>query len=373
VAKRRRTPGAGTVVKRKNKDGSVTWRGAFWGTDGKRHWVSDKSKAECERKLREAKADADRGVLPSPARLTVEDWLEDWLEGIRGEISRNTYLAYKRDVRHHIVPALGKRRLRELSASDIRKLYRRMADKGLKNRSIEYAHRTLRKSLRAALAERKIQFDPSEGIKPLRTVEGMREESKALSPEQVKALLEAARGDRLEAFYILAVDTGLGRGELLGLRWDDVDFDAPNVKIRRSLDIDGTLKEPKNTASRRTIKLKPRPLEALKKHKKRQSEERLKAGAKWQEQGLIFPTNKGTPMSASNLYRRSFQPLLKKAGLAEEGFTIHSLRHTFATRLAEKNVNPGTAQKLLGHSDPRMVLRYTHATSDMQDEAIDAL
>jgi hypothetical protein len=168
MAKRRRTPGSVTLVKRVNKDGSVTWRGAFWGTDGKRHWVSDKNKTEADRKLREAKADADRRMLPSPARLTVEGWLTEWLEGIRGEVSRATYEGYKRDVNYHIIPELGRRKLRELSATDIRRLYRKMRDKGLKNRSLEYCHRTLRQALKAALAERKITFDPSEGVKPLK-------------------------------------------------------------------------------------------------------------------------------------------------------------------------------------------------------------
>jgi integrase len=132
MAKRRRTPGAGTVVKRKNKDGSVTWRGAFWGTDGKRHWVSAKTKTQCEENLRTAITDASRGMMPPPANLTVEGWLTQWLEGIRGEVSRATYDAYKRDVNHHIIPALGRRKLKELSATDIRRLYRKMAEKGLK-------------------------------------------------------------------------------------------------------------------------------------------------------------------------------------------------------------------------------------------------
>jgi len=312
--------------------------------------------------------------LTAPANLTVEGWLTRWLEGIRGEVSRATYDGYKRDVRHHIIPELGRRRLKDLSASDIRRLYRKMRDKGLKNRSLEYCHRTLRKALKAALAERKIQFDPSLGIKPLKTVEGRRDESKALSPTQVKALLDTARGDRLEAFYVLALHTGMRRGELLGLQWSDIDLDATTVRVRRSLDVDGTLKEPKNQASRCTLRLNPQAVGALRAHRKRQSEERLKAGAKWQANDLVFPNTQGRPMSAGNLYRRNFQPLLQRAGLADQGFTIHSLRHTFATTLAAKNVNPGTAQRLLGHSDVRMTLAiYTHATSDMQDEAIEAI
>jgi integrase len=249
-----------------------------------------------------------------------------------------------------------------------------MRDKGLKNRSLEYCHRTLRKALKAALAERKINFDPSEGVKPLKTVEGRREESKALSPIQVRALLDAAQGDRMEAFYMVALHTGMRRGELLGLKWEDVDLDAPNVKVRRSLDVDGTLKEPKNQASRRTVPLTPQAVEALKAHRVRQNEERLKAGAKWQDNGLVFPNTVGKPENPGNVYSRNFQPLLKRAGLADQSFTLHSLRHTFATTLAARGVNPGTAQKLLGHSDVRMTLAiYTHATDGMRDEAIGAI
>jgi integrase len=374
MAKRRRTPGAGTVVKRKNKDGSVTWRGAFWGTDGKRHWVSAKSKTACEERLREAITDASRGMMPPPATLTVEKHLREWLEGIRGEVSRATYDGYARDVRYHIIPELGRRKLKELSANDIRRLYRKMRDKDLKNRSLEYCHRTLRKALKAALAERKIQFDPSEGIKPLKTPGGRREESKALSPAQVRALLDAASGDRLEAFYVVAIHTGMRRGELLGLKWGDVDLEAGTVSVKRSVDVDGRLKEPKNQASRRTLPLTPQAVDALKAHRVRQNEERLKAGTKWQDNDLLFPNTVGRPENPSNVYLRNFQPLLKRAGLANQGFTLHSLRHTFATTLAAKGVNPGTAQKLLGHSDVRMTLAiYTHATDDMRNEAIGAL
>jgi integrase len=249
-----------------------------------------------------------------------------------------------------------------------------MRDKGLKNRSLEYCHRTFRKALKAALAERKITFDPSEGVKPLRTVEGRREESKALSPTQVRTLLEAAQGDRMEAFYTLALHTGMRRGELLGLRWSDLDLEVGTVSVKRSLDVDGTFKEPKNQTSRRTVPLTLQAVEALRAHRVRQNEERLKAGAKWQDNDLVFPNTLGKPENPGNVYRRNFQPLLKRAGLAGQGFTLHSLRHTFATTLAAKGVNPGTAQKLLGHSDVRMTLAiYTHATDGMRDEAMGAI
>jgi integrase len=320
-------------------------------------------------------ADADRGILPGPANLTVEQYLSSWLtDSVKGTVSRATYDAYKRDVHHHIIPELGRRKLREMTPGDIRRLFRRMAERGLKDRSIQYVHTTLRKSLKAAVVDRLINHNPTDGVKPLKTPTGAARESKALSPSQVKALLDAASESRFEALYVVAIHTGLRRGELLGLRWTDADLDAGTVTVRRSLDVDGAFKTPKNQAARRTLKLTLRALDALKAHRARQYTERLRAGSRWQDHDLVFPNTVGKPMNAGNLYRREFQPLLEKAGLANEGFTIHSLRHTFATTLADKGVHPSTAQKMLGHSDIRMTLAiYTHATDGMHDAATTAL
>ena len=151
--------------------------------------------------------------------------------------------------------------------------------------------------------------------------------------------------------YVIVLCTGLRRGEVLGLKWSDIDLDAGTLSVKRSLDVDGAFKTPKNRSSRRTLKLTTWALAALGAHKARQNEERLRKGAGWQDNDLVFPNTLGKPMNAGNLYRREFQPLVKRAGLADEGFTFHSLRHTFATTLAAKGVHPSTAQKMLGHSD----------------------
>jgi integrase len=187
-------------------------------------------------------------------------------------------------------------------------------------------------------------------------------------------LLEAAREDRLEALYVVALHTGLRRGELLALRWNDVDFEKGTLRVDESLDQHGTFHAPKRKDSRRTLRLTPVSLIALKAHRAHQNKERLKVGERWEDNGLVFPNIVGRLMNPSNLYRREFQPLLERAGLAGKGFTFHSLRHTFATTLAANGVHPSTAQKLLGHKDIRMTLAiYTHATDDMQDAAVDAI
>jgi integrase len=377
--KKKRGNGQGTVAPRRNKAGKIIgFVGAFFGPDGKRHWVSAKTKTECWRKLNMAMSDADRGTLPGPANLTVGQYLTSWLaDSVKGTVSRATYDGYKRDVHHHIIPELGRRKLKELTPGDIRRLYRKMAEKGLKDRSIEYVHTTLRKGLKAAVVDRLINHNPTDGVRPIKTPTGAAKEPRALAPYEVKVLLEAAAESRFEALYVVAIYTGLRRGELLGLKWTDTDLDAGTLMVRRSLDVDGTFKAPKNEAARRTLKLTPRALDALKVHKVHkvhQNAARLQAGPRWQDHNLVFPNTVGKAMNAGNFYRRDFQPLLKRAGLADEGFTVHSLRHTFATTLADKGVHPSTAQKMLGHSDVRMTLAiYTHATDGMQDAATDAL
>src|SRR5215212_8694777 len=218
-----------------------------------------------------AMADANRGILPGPANLTVEGYLTSWLiESIKGTLSRATYDCYRRDVHHHIIPEFGRRKLKELTAGDIRRLYRKMVESGLKDRSIEYVHTTLRKSLKAAVVDRLITHNPTDGVKPPKTPAGAAKEPRALDPYQVKVMLEAALESRFEALYVVAIHTGLRRGELLGLKWADVDLEAGTLAVRRSLDVDGTLKTPKNRAAKRSLRLTARALDALKAHRMRQ-------------------------------------------------------------------------------------------------------
>jgi integrase len=229
----------------------------------------------------------------------------------------------------------------------------------------------IHKALKDAAEDGLISANPAQGLKlPQRHAE----ETKALSSEQVGALLEAACENRLEAHYVVALHTGLRRGELLALRWNDIDFEKGTLRVDESLDQHGSVHTPKTEESRRTLRLTPVSLAALRAHRARQNEVRLGVGERGEDNDLVFPNTVGKPMNPSNLYRREFPPLLSKASLEDEGFTFHSLRHTFANTLAEKGVHPATAQKLLGHKDIRMTLAiYTHATDDVHDVAVDAI
>jgi integrase len=244
---------------------------------------------------------------------------------------------------------------------------------GLSPRSIEYIHTTLSKVLNAAvdadLARKNVAAR-------MQLPQKHHSEKKVLTADEVRHLFDTAAEteDRFYALYVLALTTGLRRGELLGLTWADVDLQHGSLRVQRSLDGHGKPVEraPKREASRRSVKLVPEAVAALELHRKRQLEDRLRAGPRWEDNDYVFPTNRGTPMSGDNLVKRSLRPLLEKAGLS--GFTFHSLRHTCATLLLSKNVNPKIVQEMLGHATISQTMdTYSHVMPGMSDVAADAL
>ena len=214
-----------------------------------------------------------------------------------------------------------------------------------------------------------IRRDVADSVKPPQL---KRTEMKPLSPKQAKALLEAAGGDRFEAMYVLAITAGLRQGELLGLKWEDVDLEGGKLRVRRTL-YKGNFTTPKTAKSRRTVKLTVRAVEALQRHREAQLEESEKVEGLWQDHGLIFTTQVGTPVNRHNFYARNFKPLLKKGGLPHT-VRFHDLRHTCATLLLSKNVNPKVVSEMLGHANVTVTLdTYSHVLPYMQDGAVDAM
>jgi len=199
---------------------------------------------------------------------------------------------------------------------------------------------------------------------------------------EARRLLEAARGDRLEAFYVLALHTGMRRGELLGLKWADVDLDTSTIRVRRTLTRTENgkrvaLGEPKTKKSRRTVRLTPVATDALGRHRARQAEEKLKAGELYADQDLVFADEGGGLINPSNLRQRSFASLLRRA-FGEGGdatrITFHDLRHTCASLLFQRNVHPKFVQELLGHASVAITLdTYSHMLPGMGGEAADAI
>jgi len=198
-----------------------------------------------------------------------------------------------------------------------------------------------------------------------------RYEMQVLDVKQSRALLRAADGDRLEALYVLALTTGMRQGELLALRWRDVDFQSAALSVRGSLSRSSaglTVVEPKTAGSRRHIPLGTIAVDALRRHRVSQAAERLLRGPGWMDNDLVFANEVGKPIEASNLRRRSFEPLLKKAGVPRIRF--HDLRHSAATLLLSQGSHPKVVSERLGHSRVSITLDlYSHVTPTLQREA----
>jgi integrase len=203
-----------------------------------------------------------------------------------------------------------------------------------------------------------------------------REEIHLLSPEEARRLLEAASGDRLETLYILAIATGLRQGELLALKWEDVDLERGVLCVRRTLTRVGgkvSIEEPKTKKSRRSVNLTTAAVEALQVHLSHQLEEMERMGSLYRPGGLVFANESGGIINPSNLRNRSFARLLKRAGLSR-GTRFHDLRHTCATLLLSRNVNPKIVSEMLGHSTIAVTLDiYSHVLPTMQESAVRAM
>jgi len=371
--------GTGTVYPRRNKEGKITgYRGSYFTADGRRRYVSAKTKTDARRILRQAMADADRGLIFDADSLKVEEYLDRWLtDSVSDTVKATTFERYEQITRLHLKSALGRVKLKALTPAHVRGLYREKLEAGLSARTVRYVHTTLHKALKQAVMDGLIPRNVTEAVKPPQPT---REEIHPLTPEQAKVLLQTAHtaGDRLEALYVLAIPTGLRQGELLGLKWDDVDLEDGSLQVRRTLAITKSgpvFSFPKTTGSRRSVKLTGKAIEVLKSHLERQLAEIDRVGSLWSPgdaDGLIFASETGEPLDRRAVTKQKFKPLLKQAKLPEIRF--HDLRHTCATLLLTRNVNPKIVSEMLGHSTIAITLdTYSHVLPNMRDQAAAAM
>jgi integrase len=364
--------------KRGNGEGSIHRRkGGGWcaqytvytAKGRKRRTLYGKTRQEVAAKLAKALSDREGGITFDADNLRLGDYLQRWLEDSKkGSVKRVTYEGYARQVRNHLLPTLGRIKLRALTPAHLRGLYREKTETGLSARTVGYIHTTIHNALEQAVKDGLVPRNVADIVKPPQLC---REEIQPLTPAQTKTLLEAVGGDRFEALYVLAVTAGPRQGELLGLKWEDIALDRSLLQVRRTLSStkggEPIFSNPKTAKGRRSVKLTARAVEVLRRHRERQLEEREEVAGLWQNHDLVFPTRVGTPMSRHNLVARSFKPILKRAGLPEIRF--HDLRHTCATLMLAVGANPKVAQETLGHANVTITLdTYSHLLPTMQDE-----
>jgi integrase len=370
---KKRGNGEGSIYRR--KDGRWVGQYTVYTAKGPEYrYIYGKTRAAVAEKLTKAMADRDGGFVFDAGSLTVEEYLRRWLtDSLRGTVRARTCERHEINVRVHVNPVLGRVRLKCLTPAHVRALHREKLDAGLASATVRKIHSILHKARSQAVADGLVPRNAADVSAPRSAPKEMR----PLSEDEARLFLEVVKtsGGRFEALYVLAITTGLRRGELLGLRWDDADLERGTLRVGRSLVRESgrhTVGETKTRRGRRQVNLTPRTVSALKAHRKRQLEERMTLGEIYEDRGLIFSSSVGTPVNPENLVNRSFKPLLKKAGLPEIRF--HNLRHTCATLLLGRGVHPKLVQELLGHATIAMTLdTYSHYLPSMGDQAAGAM
>jgi integrase len=378
VAKKRGN-GEGSISRRKN-GGWMAQYTVYTAKGRKRHTLDGKSRAEVSERLTKAMADRDGGVVYESAKITVGEYLDSWLrDSVRGTVKETTYANYSYIIRVHISPALGRLKLKSLTPAHVRGFYGEKARTNLSSATVKKMHIVLRRALSQAVSEGLAPRNAADSVKPPQ-VSAPGEEIRPLNPEECSAFLEASRGERFEPLYVLAVHCGLREGELLALRWEDVDLEVakPALLVRRTLTrgengrgwvVGASTKSGKG----RRVRLTRRAVATLKDHRKRQLEEKMRLAGLWQDQDLVFPNQIGSLLNPSNRRNRSFKRIKARSGVREV-LRFHDLRHTCATLLLREGVNVKVVSEMLGHASITITLNtYSHVLPDMQDSAADAM
>ncbi len=371
---RQRANGEGSVYARKNRqDKVIGYRGSYFAPDGKRRYVSGKTKTEALAALRKATAERDGGSIFEVENITLAEYLHRWLNGPvkTKNLKPITVEQYEQQIRVHIVPSLGRIKLSKLSPELVQDFYDSKIASGLKPASVRYIHAVLHNALEHAHKRRLIPDNVAAKTDPPKVRPS---EIQPLDAEQTRTLLDAARTEPLGSLYTVAATAGLRIGELLALRWTDVDLEQGVIRVSRTLSRAKSgprFTTPKNGKGR-SLTLTKQAVEALRSHRKAQNEVRLRLGTLWEDNGLVFASETGKPLTRDFVDRRSFKPLLKRSGLPE--MKLHDLRHTCATLLLSRGVHPKYVQELLGHASIVMTLnRYSHWISSMGDQTARAM
>lgn len=365
---KRRANHEGTIYKR--QDGR--WVASITLPGGKRKSFYGQTRQEVAQKLTVGLKSVQDGMPLPSEQLKVGRYLKEWLQSAQPSIRPSTWRRYEQQLMGHAIPALGALSLARLEPRHIQRLYADCLAQGLAPATVRQLHSILHHALEQATQWGLVARNVAALVTPPRLT---RHESAALSPEQARVLLTTAKGSRLEALYVLALSTGMRLGELLGLRWQDVDMDMAMLQVRHTLartPQGWQLMEPKTARSRRRIALTPSAIAALRRHRSQQATERLRFGSVWDDHDLVFPNAIGKPMDAWSVLSRSFRPLLEQAGLPRMRF--HDLRHTAATLLLTQGVHAKVVSEMLGHSTIGMTLDiYSHVLPDLQQQAVTAM
>lgn len=357
---------------RRRSNGSWTIQ-VYAGRDtetGRKRYVSRTvrgSKKDAEAALANLIRAQETGLDLSAARLTVAAFLDRWLEVSRERVKPRTHHRYAELIRLHVNPVIGSTQLTKLRPLHIEELYGLLRKRGLSGTTVLQVHRVLHAAFNQAVKWQLLDRNPVDAVKAPRKTS---QEAVSLRAEQIPSLLKAVESSLLELPTLIALGTGMRLGEVLGLRWQDVDLETATARVRQTLQITMQFDTPKSHRSTRSLTLPGFLLDALRSHKKVQNERRLLLGGSWQDLDLICERGDGMPLRPDTISKH-FRLAMRTAGL---GITFHGLRHTHASLMLAAGADLKVTSSRLGHSSIGITADlYTHVASDQDRRAAEAL
>lgn len=372
------------ITARRLKNGRTAWLIKYdigpdpvTGKRRQRYKTCRGTKKEAAAARRELLTGVEDGNHVDTSKITVSDFAKDWLNNIAAlNVGAKSLERYTGIVEGNIQPAIGDVHLQKLNAQRIEAMYANALKSGrrdgraggLNPLTVRHIHRVLKQILASAVKKKLLKFNPMDAVETKLKVE--QKEVVPLNPDELTTLIRAAGGLVLYMPTLLAATTGMRRGEILGLRWRDIDFERQSLLVLQAIEetkegLD--FKEPKTKAARRKISLPAFVVEALRRHRREQAEQRLVLGLGKDKRDLVFTTLEGQPCRPRN-FSKQFSRLVKRA--LPRHVRFHDLRHTHASQLLAQGTNVKVVCERLGHSNISITLQvYGHLMPNMQEDA----
>lgn len=331
--------------------------------------------------LNEAQGALQRGLYVEPSKLSVKTFLVDhWLPATEAGLRQSTFQGYRAAIRRYVLPRLGESRLQALTPDQLNAFYgellvsgRNGGKGGLSPKTVHNVHVMLHKALHDAVRWNYLPRNVAEFSDPPRQTSSGKV-MRTWTPEELRSFLRFLESDPFYAAWVLSSSTGMRRGEVLGLRWQDIDFDRRRLSIRQtiiSIDYRVEISEPKTARGRRSVALDTGTVTALRAHRAAQNEQKLKLGVAYQDLGLVFCRDDGTPVHPDR-FTQMFDKHVKNSGLPR--IRLHDLRHTHATLALAAGIHPKVVSERLGHSTVAFTMDvYSHAIPSMEAEAAETI
>ncbi len=364
--------------KRANNEGTIFYR------ESRKEWVAQvslngrrltkyaKTQRECRDWVKDTLTKIGNGLTFSGTQVTLEKYVSTWLDGKALSQRPQTVVQYRQLCSQHLLPTLGKMRLQEIQPAHLKRLYLMKLEAGLGARSVQLIHTVIHCVLKQAVKEGILGRNPVDAVQRPKVEQ---KEFHILNEAQAQRLVIASQNTRYGMLFYLALMTGMREGELLGLKWSDLDWAKGVLNVQRQLRKSGghgyVMMPPKTKAGRRQIKLGQGTLDRLAGHRKQLELQREAMGARWTETDLIFPNMVGKPMTSKNMINE-FKRILKENGLPDIRF--HDLRHTSITFLLDSGTPVNTVQRRAGHSKASITTdTYGHSMGHSEDEAAERI